>query len=630
MKKIKSLEVKNSSFFDDFKIEFSDGLNCLMGGRGTGKTTMLYFIKSAIEPNAEENDLVYRILKSNLGDGIIIIEMDGEDAVTYNITKTAGAIPQPYILPGQNFIPVEKIINDIGCDIYIAGRIEEIGRNPIDRLHLLDKKIKSEIIEPENSIRKLQIDLDANAQDIIAFNRRLNQIDEIVMQYQNIDQEFEAHKAQKPIGIKDEEKSEFETADIKEKIRKDEKRFFNKTIDALKEFNVDIEYKKNELIEFFLKAINDNEKYYNKEIVNEGIKITSQTIDKIKIAIEQLNQELNISKTKLDKLFLDLQEKHDIQQAEFIKLKQKFDLNKEYINKYHVLSKKADERKILFNDREELLKKQDKLKEQRTSLIGKLNKLKQLIFNIRLSAVKELNSSFDKDIVITLTFGGIIDDFQEKLKNALRGSGMRYNELIPRITSNFSTDQFAYIIHSEDAESLKNIAGIDEARSKALIEALQESVMIYEIESMYCPDLPEFKLRIAKDSTNKEDDYRKTDELSMGQRCTTVLPIIFAVSNNPLIIDQPEDNLDNKYITNTIHEIIRKQKEKRQLIFITHNPNIPVLSDAETNIFLFYENRKSKIDGIGNIDEVKDKIVNLLEGGEEAFKKRIEIYGFQN
>ena len=135
---------------------------------------------------------------------------------------------------------------------------------------------------------------------------------------------------------------------------------------------------------------------------------------------------------------------------------------------------------------------------------------------------------------------------------------------------------------------------------------------------------------MASDSTNKEDDYRKTDELSMGQRCTTVLPIIFAVSNNPLIIDQPEDNLDNKYITNTIHEIIRKQKEKRQLIFITHNPNIPVLSDAETNIFLFYENRKSKIDGIGNIDEVKDKIVNLLEGGEEAFKKRIEIYGFQN
>ena len=124
-----------------------------------------------------------------------------------------------------------------------------------------------------------------------------------------------------------------------------------------------------------------------------------------------------------------------------------------------------------------------------------------------------------------------------------------------------------------------------------------------------------------------EENYRKSDELSMGQRCTTVLPIIFAVSDNPLIIDQPEDNLDNKFISNKIHKIIRDQKNVRQLILITHNPNIPVLSESENNIFLKYD-RKSSVEITGNVEAVKTNIIELLEGGEDAFKIRKETYGY--
>jgi DNA repair exonuclease SbcCD ATPase subunit len=627
MKKIKSIEVKNSSFFNDIRIEFTKGLNCIMGGRGTGKTTLLYFIKAAIEANAESISDVYKILQSNLGDGSINLELEGEDAVTYRITKAIGDAPQSYILPGQVYVPIDKITKEIECDIYEAGRIEEIGRSSKDRLALLDKKIKNEISEQGTAIEKLQIDLDANAQDIKTFNKRLSQIDDILVQYQNVDEEFNAHKNQQPAGIKEDEKKEFETADSKEKIRKDEKRFYNKTIEKFSELQNDIEFKKNDLLDYRSKANAEKDNFDNKDLIDESFSLAETTIKKIVAAIEELSTEINSSKSKLGGFFGKLIEKHDLQQADFIKLKQKFDLNKEYINKYHSLSKKADEKRNLVRDKEELLLKQERLKEQRKSLIEKLNRTKQEIFNIRLKAVKELNDSFNKDIVITLTFGGITDEYEERLRNALRGSGMRYNELIPRIVTNFSTDQFASIVNARDMATLKNITGIDEARATALIESFYETESIYEIESMYCSDLPEFKLKIADDATNKEENYRKTDELSMGQRCTTVLPIIFAVSNNPLIIDQPEDNLDNKYITNRIHEIVRKQKENRQLIFITHNPNIPVLSDAEKNVFLIYEARKSRIEGEGNVTEVKDKIVSLLEGGAEAFKKRVQIYG---
>jgi energy-coupling factor transporter ATP-binding protein EcfA2 len=116
--------------------------------------------------------------------------------------------------------------------------------------------------------------------------------------------------------------------------------------------------------------------------------------------------------------------------------------------------------------------------------------------------------------------------------------------------------------------------------------------------------------------------------LSTGQRCTTVLPIVFAISNNPLIIDQPEDNLDNKYISDTIHKIIKQQKQDRQLIFITHNANIPVLSESEENIFLRYNDKKSSITDQGTVENVKESILNLLEGGEEAFKERMKLYNY--
>ncbi|WP_208645707.1 hypothetical protein, partial [Mucilaginibacter endophyticus] len=79
-----------------------------------------------------------------------------------------------------------------------------------------------------------------------------------------------------------------------------------------------------------------------------------------------------------------------------------------------------------------------------------------------------------------------------------------------------------------------------------------------------------------------------------------------------------------------IHEIIREQKLNRQLIFITHNPNIPVLSDADRNVFLEYDNRLSNINRVGTVDEVKKDIIALLEGGAQAFEKRMEIYGYEN
>jgi len=625
MKKIKSIEVRNSPFYEDIKIDFSDKLNCIMGGRGTGKSTLLYFLKSSIFKSSERERKTYDILKANLGNGEIIVEMETNDGALYRIIKTLNDDPQPYKAPNSEYISIDKLFEDIECDFYETGKIEEIGRSEKDRLMLLDKKIKNQILPYEESINQIQIDLDANAQDIKSLNQRLIRITEALTQFEGIEIDFELHKSTQPLGLKEEEKKEFEEADLKEKTRKSEKRFFEKLFELLNTLNFNFMQHDSELRELQenLKG-GDNISFINREIMNHAVAISSealvgmtQNVKSILNGISQLQEKLETSNSQVN-------EQHDLQQAEFIKVKQKFEEHREYINKYHLLSKRLNDKQTLRLDEKELVDKRGKLKTHRGQLVNRLNQLKQTIFKIRLQSINELNANFDGAIVINLIYAGITTKFEDKLKEALKGSGMRYNELVPRIIEKFSTDEFAKIVHSKDVNSLKTITGIDEARSINLINSLYETEAIYELEALYCDDLPVFKLRLNEEGT-LEENYRNSDELSMGQRCTTVLPIIFAVSKNPLVIDQPEDNLDNKFISDRIHEIIRLQKEERQLIFITHNPNIPVLSECEQNIFLKYD-RKSSLDIKGNIDEVKDEIVSLLEGGEKAFEKRRVTY----
>ena len=115
---------------------------------------------------------------------------------------------------------------------------------------------------------------------------------------------------------------------------------------------------------------------------------------------------------------------------------------------------------------------------------------------------------------------------------------------------------------------------------------------------------------------------------SIGQRASAlVLFILSQKDNNLIIIDQPEDDLDNQVI---YHEIITKIKERKpdvQFIFATHNANIPVLGDSEQVIAVDFDEVQILPES-GSIDNkiIQKRIVDIMEGGEEAFNKRTQIY----
>ena len=598
-----------------------------MGSRGTGKSTLLHFIKACLDEDAEEDKSTYNVLLNNLGEGTITLKMRGSDGKIYKIEKTLEELPQCYDSKGE-FVELAKIHDLISCDIYEAQEIEDIGKNSQSRLDLIDKMIVEDIDSNQEDIALTQDELDENAQTVISEQRKLIKLKASSKNFEGAEDELKKWVKEKPKDIDKKEEQQFDAADKVEKLRTGEKRYVVQFQKKLVELQTTLE----ELIEETTglnQSTTNKETFHNNDILDQ---ITAERKSIAKTISQALEAQLSILTKSIEKVnFLNsqLNEKHSKQQNEFTKLKQRFEKHKEYYNKWNTLSKRVDEQQDCLKQIEVAEGKLGKILTKRKGLVDQLNKSKTAIFNSRLRKIEELNQTFEGNIKITLKAGGITEEYEQLLKNALKGSNMRYNALIPAITQNFPPDRLASIIRKNDVEALKRISSIDKERAESLVNALINSEDLFEIEKLYCPDLPDFLLRVdIRDGKGKvsRSDYRKTEELSTGQRCTAVLPIAFAVSENPLIIDQPEDNLDNKYISDSIREIINSQRDTRQLIFITHNPNIPVLSEADFNVFLSYSDKKSNIDRQGTIEDVKEQILTLLEGGEKAFTKRDELY----
>lgn len=124
---------------------------------------------------------------------------------------------------------------------------------------------------------------------------------------------------------------------------------------------------------------------------------------------------------------------------------------------------------------------------------------------------------------------------------------------------------------------------------------------------------------------------KKTETLSIGQRGTLLLRVYLATSTarQILIIDQPEDNLDNNFIMNQLVPLIRKAKHSRQIIMSTHNANLVVNADADQVVVARLDEEKGYLSGSIENPVINTYIRDVLEGGEAAFRRREEKYLFQ-
>jgi ABC-type Mn2+/Zn2+ transport system ATPase subunit len=129
---------------------------------------------------------------------------------------------------------------------------------------------------------------------------------------------------------------------------------------------------------------------------------------------------------------------------------------------------------------------------------------------------------------------------------------------------------------------------------------------------------------------NKTFLRREFSQLSLGRQQSVLLALMLSSDSvNPLLIDQPEDNLDSEFIFSQLVPVLRMAKERRQIIIITHNANIAVLGDAEQVVVLKATSERSRIQSRGSIDDAdtKEAACAILEGARAAFVRRGKIYG---
>lgn len=161
----------------------------------------------------------------------------------------------------------------------------------------------------------------------------------------------------------------------------------------------------------------------------------------------------------------------------------------------------------------------------------------------------------------------------------------------------------------------------------SLLERFKPVNLLHRLEVTSKYDRPSILVRLTQGGLRREINVA---DLSDGQKATILLTIaLLGESKKPLLIDQPEDDLDNAFIFSSVVQTLRRVKERRQVVLVTHNANIAVLGDSELIVPLFSEGNVGKARDIGSIDHSRTKRVvqEVLEGGEHAFRRRQVIYG---
>lgn len=123
---------------------------------------------------------------------------------------------------------------------------------------------------------------------------------------------------------------------------------------------------------------------------------------------------------------------------------------------------------------------------------------------------------------------------------------------------------------------------------------------------------------------NRNEKFQSLERASAGQKTSSILSFLLSHGDEPLLLDQPEDDLDNALISELVVDQIRNNKSRRQIIVVTHNPNIVVNGDAELVLPMVFTAGQIQQNDAGGLQEraVRERICNIMEGGRDAFRQR--------
>lgn len=266
-------------------------------------------------------------------------------------------------------------------------------------------------------------------------------------------------------------------------------------------------------------------------------------------------------------------------------------------------------------------KKRAKLLPKRAGAIEALAEKRRKRSRLLKAAVDDLNSRTGKRVRIGISPLSDIAPLVDFLGDEVTGRKLSPGQIGP--LRSLSPQEIANAAFSKEGRPALDQLGLTASLADCLEEAAGERLR--RLEEVDKPDVVTVEVNLAEKGSARWTDVKQA---SPGQAATAMLELALIASDEPLLIDQPEDDLDNRFIYDEVVQKVAEVAAGRQVIVATHNANIPVLGDAELVLALDATTNQGEVLACGGLDqpEVAETAREILEGGEAAFEARARRY----
>ena len=611
-------------FLDGAGIHFNDNLNVLIGGRGTGKSTVVESVRYVLglDPLGEEaavahEGIIRHVLKSGTKISLLVC-MHRPTKAYYLIERT---VPNPPVVRDEDGNILPLVPGDVlqRVEIYGQHEISELAKSPERRTRLLERFVDHDpaLAKRRDDIKRL---LEKSRSRILELAKEKAKIEEQLNQLPAIEATLARYQK---LGLEDRLKEQSLLVKEERVLRAARERLlpFREILEQLQRaLPIDRALLSARALEelpgrVVLAGADAVLEAFSKRMEEIAVKI-QEAISTADLGLEDVQKKWDSRKqgvlASYEAILRELQ-KSKVDGAEFIKLRQLIEELKPLKDKLTVLERD--------------------LKEYETQRRGQLiewEDIKAAEFRQLEKAARRVNGKLENRVLVEVVRAGNREPLLRFLDEKIGGRLAETKAALKQL-SDFSVPVFSETCRS-GKDALAKAYGIPVSQADRLA-TVGKSVLL-ELEELDLPPTTTVKLNVA--SENAAAQWQTLEELSTGQKATALLLLLLLESQAPLVVDQPEDDLDNRFITDGVVPKMREEKGRRQFVFATHNANIPVLGDAELIVGLTASGDAGQGKGrmpeyhMGSIDSVpvRQLVEEVLEGGKEAFETRRLKYGF--
>jgi len=611
-------------FLDGASLHFNENLNVLIGGRGTGKSTVIESLRYVLglEPLGEDARKAHEgIVRHVLRNGTkisLLVRAHRPAKRDYLIERT---IPNPPIVRDESGSVLGVSPTDIIPQVEVYGQheISELTKSREKLTRLLER-----FIDRDATLAQRWNDLKGKLERIRA------RIIEVRKEQKGIEDRLAT------IPALEETLRRFKEAGVEERLKEQsllvqEEKVLKTAFGRLEPFRGILDQMKRHLpVDRSFLSAEALKELPDKEVLMEADQVLERFNEALNTIRAQVAKAIQDTEGGLESVKRKWEEREKAVEEQYQKILRELQKSKIDGEEFIQLRRQIEELRPLRERQDKLTRDANEYLRQRRDLLAQWEDVKTEEFRELERAAKKVNRKLRNRVRATVTFAGNREPLCKLLRDEVGGRLSEALDVLSQREDLSLVDLAGTFREGKDALCKKY--ALSPSQAERLAQADPDLVM--KIEELDLPSTTTVELNVAPEGEDAQ--WQTLEDLSTGQKATAALLLLLLEANAPLVVDQPEDDLDNRFITDGVVPRMKEEKRRRQFIFATHNANIPVLGDAELIVGLTASGEagqgKAKLPSkhMGSIDTllVRELVEEVLEGGKDAFEMRRRKYGF--